>query len=83
MRATWMGVALAAIFVGTGCGGMDSGLDAPAGTDEAHGAEVQALTTCEDCHATYTACIRQALGDPEETQVCIDQRHECALQYCP
>ncbi|WP_237081490.1 hypothetical protein [Myxococcus xanthus] len=52
MRATWMGVALAAIFMGTGCGGMDPVLEDPAGTDETHGAEAQTLTTCADCHTT-------------------------------
>ncbi|WP_301338467.1 hypothetical protein [Myxococcus xanthus] len=39
MRATWMSVALAAVFMGTGCGDLDPGLSGPAGTDEAHGAK--------------------------------------------
>lgn len=83
MRATWMGVALAASFLGMGCGGMDPVLEDPAGTAEAHGAEVQALTTCADCHTAHTACMRRARGNAEEVQLCIEQRIECTQQYCP
>ena len=80
MRVARIGALLAGLIIAVGCG--TEQVQEP-GAVETQATSGQALVTCEDCHTTYTACLRRARGDVEEVQVCVDQRHECSVQYCP
>ncbi|AKQ64562.1 putative lipoprotein [Myxococcus hansupus] len=82
MRVARIGAVLAGLIMAAGCGGTEA-MQEPGALETHATSEQAALVTCEDCHTTYTACLRRARGDFEEVQVCVEQRHECTVQYCP